>query len=46
MWGEHEVDYILFVQKDVPLEPNPNEVSAVRYVTPEELKASFEDGTG
>lgn len=36
-WGEHEIDYILFIQKDVPLEVNPNEVKAVKYVTPTEL---------
>lgn len=32
IWGEHEVDYILFMQKDVTLKPNPNEVSHVEYV--------------
>ena len=25
-WGEHEMDYILFVQADVTLKPNPEEV--------------------
>lgn len=32
IWGEHEIDYILFLQKDVDLKPNPNEVSEVFYV--------------
>ncbi|ALC47901.1 CG5919 [Drosophila busckii] len=32
VWGEHEIDYILFLQKDVTLKPNANEVSEVRYV--------------
>lgn len=32
-WGEHEIDYILFVRKDVPLKPNPNEVDRVAYVS-------------
>jgi len=32
IWGEHEIDYILFVQKDVDLNPNPNEVSEIRYI--------------
>lgn len=32
VWGEHEVDYILFIRKDVPLDPNPNEVSDIRYI--------------
>ncbi|XP_023301076.2 isopentenyl-diphosphate Delta-isomerase 1 [Lucilia cuprina] len=31
-WGEHEIDYILFLQKDVDLKPNLNEVSEVRYI--------------
>lgn len=32
-WGEHEVDYILFLKKDVNLKPNPNEVMRVEYVS-------------
>lgn len=32
-WGEHEVDYILFLRKDVSMKPNPNEVSRVAYVS-------------
>jgi len=31
-WGEHEIDYILFLKKDVPIRPNPNEVCRVSYV--------------
>lgn len=31
-WGEHEIDYILFLQKDVDLKPNDSEVSEVRYI--------------
>ncbi|EGE01278.1 isopentenyl-diphosphate delta-isomerase [Trichophyton equinum CBS 127.97] len=42
-WGEHEVDYILFIKADVDLNPNPNEVRDVKYVTPDELKAMFKD---
>ncbi|UYV60913.1 IDI1 [Cordylochernes scorpioides] len=37
-WGEHEVDYIVFFQGDVSLEPNPNEVAAIRWLRREELK--------
>jgi isopentenyl-diphosphate delta-isomerase len=37
-WGEHEIDYILFVKKDVALHVNKNEVKNHRYVTKEELK--------
>lgn len=33
-WGEHEIDYILFLQKDnVVLNPNPDEVSDVQWVS-------------
>lgn len=32
-WGEHEVDYILFLRKDLTLKPNPNEVSHTAYIT-------------
>lgn len=32
VWGEHEIDYILFLQKDVDLSPNSSEVSEVFYV--------------
>ncbi|KAH8923293.1 isopentenyl-diphosphate delta-isomerase, partial [Atractiella rhizophila] len=24
-WGEHEIDYVMFIVADVPLEPSPNE---------------------
>ncbi|KAI9752330.1 MAG: DNA mismatch repair protein [Chaenotheca gracillima] len=34
-WGEHETD--------VDVEPNPNEVQDTRYVSPDELKAMFQD---
>ncbi|KAL1955443.1 hypothetical protein VTO42DRAFT_8536 [Malbranchea cinnamomea] len=40
-WGEHEIDYILFIQADVDLDVNPNEVRDTKYVTPEELKEMF-----
>ncbi|KAI6660583.1 Isopentenyl-diphosphate Delta-isomerase 1 [Oopsacas minuta] len=29
-WGEHEIDYIFFIQKDVVLNMNPNEVQLCR----------------
>lgn len=38
VWGEHEIDYILILQKDLPLDPSPNEVASTRYVTADELK--------
>jgi hypothetical protein len=37
-WGEHEIDYILFIQKEVSIIPNPEEVSDVKYVSLEELQ--------
>nr|XP_033787438.1 isopentenyl-diphosphate Delta-isomerase 1 [Geotrypetes seraphini]XP_033787439.1 isopentenyl-diphosphate Delta-isomerase 1 [Geotrypetes seraphini]XP_033787440.1 isopentenyl-diphosphate Delta-isomerase 1 [Geotrypetes seraphini]XP_033787441.1 isopentenyl-diphosphate Delta-isomerase 1 [Geotrypetes seraphini]XP_033787442.1 isopentenyl-diphosphate Delta-isomerase 1 [Geotrypetes seraphini] len=41
IWGEHEIDYILFLQKDVTLNPDPNEIKSHCYVTKEELKELF-----
>ncbi|CAI8034710.1 Isopentenyl-diphosphate Delta-isomerase 1 [Geodia barretti] len=38
VWGEHEIDYILFVKRDVSVSANPNEVKSHRYVTEEELR--------
>ncbi|XP_062187607.1 isopentenyl-diphosphate Delta-isomerase I-like [Phragmites australis] len=37
-WGEHEVDYLLFIVRDVKLQPNPDEVADVKYVNREQLK--------
>lgn len=37
-WGEHEMDYVLFVQKDVTLNPNLNEVQKLDYVTQSEVR--------
>uniref|UniRef100_A0A3Q3MNJ9 isopentenyl-diphosphate Delta-isomerase n=1 Tax=Mastacembelus armatus TaxID=205130 RepID=A0A3Q3MNJ9_9TELE len=42
VWGEHEIDYILFMQKDVVLNPDPNEIKSHCYVTKEELKEMLE----
>lgn len=36
-FGEHEVDYILFIKGDVSVVPNENEVKSHRYVSKEEL---------
>ncbi|KAM7301503.1 isopentenyl-diphosphate Delta-isomerase 1 isoform X1 [Ixodes scapularis] len=36
-WGENEVDYILFVQKDVGVKPNPNEVKESLYIAREDM---------
>ncbi|XP_068652730.1 isopentenyl-diphosphate Delta-isomerase I-like [Aristolochia californica] len=37
-WGEHEVDYLLFIVRNVTLKPNPDEVADVKYVGREQLK--------
>ncbi|KAL7950245.1 Isopentenyldiphosphate isomerase [Trichoderma barbatum] len=42
-WGEHEIDYILFIKANVDLNPNENEVQATQYVTADGLKKLFED---
>ncbi|OCF60569.1 isopentenyl-diphosphate Delta-isomerase [Kwoniella mangroviensis CBS 10435] len=43
LWGEHEIDYILFSTIDVDLKLNPNEVSDAKYVSKDELEAMFSD---
>ena len=45
-WGEHEIDYILFVQADVKVKANPEEVGAVKYVTLPELKKMMDAKSG
>uniref|UniRef100_A0A7C9D4U7 isopentenyl-diphosphate Delta-isomerase n=1 Tax=Opuntia streptacantha TaxID=393608 RepID=A0A7C9D4U7_OPUST len=37
-WGEHELDYLLFIIRDVSMNPNPDEVANVKYVNRKELK--------
>lgn len=48
-WGEHEIDYILFIQKEVDVKPEPNEVQNIRYISRNELegflKSSETNGT-
>ncbi|XP_023516108.1 isopentenyl-diphosphate Delta-isomerase I isoform X2 [Cucurbita pepo subsp. pepo] len=38
IWGEHELDYLLFIVRDVKVNPNPDEVADVKYVNKEQLK--------
>lgn len=42
VWGEHEIDYILFLQKDVDITPNPGEVSEVRWIKKEHFQEEIE----
>ncbi|KAF9903931.1 isopentenyl-diphosphate delta-isomerase idi1 [Lobosporangium transversale] len=48
IWGEHEIDYILFIRpqhKDfIDINPSPNEVRDVCWVNQAELKALLEKG--
>ncbi|KMZ66402.1 Isopentenyl-diphosphate Delta-isomerase 2 [Zostera marina] len=37
-WGEHELDYLLFIVRDVNFCPNPNEVADAKYVNRSELR--------
>lgn len=37
VWGEYELDYILFLIKDVEINPNPDEVREIRYIKRHEL---------
>ncbi|KAM3410485.1 hypothetical protein ACQJBY_002599 [Aegilops geniculata] len=45
-WGEHELDYLLFMVRDVKLNPNPEEVSDVKYVNRDELKQLIKKADG
>ncbi|KAI1503868.1 NUDIX hydrolase domain-like protein [Biscogniauxia marginata] len=44
-WGEHEIDYILFIKANVDLNINLNEVQDTKYVSPDELRKLFADPT-
>lgn len=37
IWGEHEIDYALVIQKDVTLSPDPNEVKSYRFISKDDL---------
>lgn len=37
VWGEHEIDYMLILQGDIPVKPNSNEISNVLYVSRREI---------
>ncbi|KAM7438826.1 isopentenyl-diphosphate delta-isomerase idi1 [Porites harrisoni] len=38
IWGEHEMDYVLFMQKEVTLQPNVNEVKDCWYASQTQIK--------
>jgi len=37
-WGEHEIDYVLFIQTNVTVIPNHEEIQDYKYVTLKELQ--------
>lgn len=45
-WGEHEIDYILFVKANVTLNLNKEEVENARYVTLKELQTMMQPDSG
>lgn len=45
-WGEHEIDYVLFIQEDVKVKPNPNEISEISFVPRKELDEYIPTLTG
>ena len=45
-WGEHEIDYILFIKADTKVKLNPEEVSEVKYVTFSELMTMMRPQSG
>ena len=38
MWGEHEIDYVMFMQKAVTLQPNASEVKDCWYASQAQVK--------
>jgi len=45
-WGEHEVDHILFIQADVDVAANPEEVQQHKYVSAPELRRMMHPESG
>ena len=45
-WGEHEIDYILFIQADVKTNLNKEEVMDTKYVTLKELQTMMKPNSG
>lgn len=43
LWGEHEIDYIIFVHADPDVTHNPNEVRDWKWVSREKLNEMFHD---
>lgn len=39
VWGEHEMDYILVINKDLPINPNTDELKYWEYLNKDQLDA-------
>ncbi|KAJ8877339.1 hypothetical protein PR048_021793 [Dryococelus australis] len=39
VWGEHEIDYVIVLHRDVTLNPNPEEVSDILYINRDQLNS-------
>lgn len=46
VWGENEIDYILFVQADVSTDPNLDEIRDTKYVSYEEFQQMIHPSSG
>ena len=45
-WGEHEMDFILLAKCNVDVQPNPEEVAAVKYVDADGLRSMMQPASG
>ena len=43
IWGEHEIDHVLFIKKEVNIEANPNEVKSYCYVDQKRMREILQD---
>lgn len=43
-WGEHEIDYILLLEKELDIEPNENEVMAHAYLSRSAFRTLIQSG--
>jgi len=42
IWGENEIDYVLFIKRDVTINANANEVLSYKYIEKSDLKPLLE----
>lgn len=45
-WGENEIDYILFLQCDINIQPNEDEVQSTKYVKINQLREMMDPSSG